>query len=171
MGRPAGPPTDDPAGVAIDDESDIDEPRPGRDVGEVRHPQHVRRWREEPTVDVIARARRRHVCWTCAPACPDHSCQAHLTHQPRDCAAGDLKALPHHRQSLADRLEPIGIAMIAHGREHRLNGRSSSAWAKYANDEYENAHSRAPMVTPLGLHAVLASRNAQCEFTRWFQKD
>lgn len=33
MGRPAGPPTDDPPGVGIDDEGDIGEPRPGRDVG------------------------------------------------------------------------------------------------------------------------------------------
>jgi hypothetical protein len=45
MRRSTRSPTDDPPGVGIDDESDVDEPRPGRDVGKVRHPQHVRRWR------------------------------------------------------------------------------------------------------------------------------
>ena len=35
MSCPAGPPTDDPPGIGIDDECDVDEPRPGRDVGEV----------------------------------------------------------------------------------------------------------------------------------------
>ena len=38
---PAGPPSDDPASVGVDDEGDVDEPRPGRDVGKVRHPRHV----------------------------------------------------------------------------------------------------------------------------------
>lgn len=32
---PAGAPANDPAGVCVDDEGDVDEPRPGRDVGEV----------------------------------------------------------------------------------------------------------------------------------------
>ena len=35
MSRPAGPPTHDPPGVGVDDESYVDEPRPGGDVGEV----------------------------------------------------------------------------------------------------------------------------------------
>ena len=35
MSRPAGPPTHDPPSIGIDDEGDIDEPRPGRDAGEV----------------------------------------------------------------------------------------------------------------------------------------
>ena len=59
MGRPAGPPAYYPPSIGIDDEGDIDEPRLDRDVGEVRHPQHVRRWREKLAVDVIKRARRR----------------------------------------------------------------------------------------------------------------
>lgn len=61
MGRPAGPPTDDPPGVCIDDEGDVHEPRPGRDVGKVRHQQHVQRWRVEPAIDVIEWARREFV--------------------------------------------------------------------------------------------------------------
>ena len=56
MGRPAGPPANDAPSIGIDDEGEIDEPRPGRDAGEVRHPQHVRRWRGELAVDVIKRA-------------------------------------------------------------------------------------------------------------------
>jgi hypothetical protein len=37
------------------------------------------------------------------------------------------------RQSAADRLDPIGIAVIVNESDHRQNGRSSSACAKYAN--------------------------------------
>src|SRR5690606_5559532 len=59
MRRPAGPPANDPPGISVDDEGDVDEPRPGRDISEVRHPEPVRRWRMELAVDVIERARRR----------------------------------------------------------------------------------------------------------------
>ena len=97
MGRPAGPPADDPPSIGIDDEGDVDEPRPGRDRGEVRHPEPVRRWRVELAVDVIERARRCLVAdgrayWLA----PDHPCQTHLAHQPSDRTAGDGHALPHH---------------------------------------------------------------------------
>jgi hypothetical protein len=34
------------------------------------------------------------------------------------------------RQYLADRLDPVRLAVIVDERDHRLNGRSSSAWAK-----------------------------------------
>jgi hypothetical protein len=34
------------------------------------------------------------------------------------------------RQDLADRLDPIRLAMIVDERDHGLNRRSSSAWAK-----------------------------------------
>src|SRR3954469_3691099 len=37
------------------------------------------------------------------------------------------------RQHLADRLDPVGIAVLVDERLHRLNGRSSSAIAKYAD--------------------------------------
>src|SRR3546814_13733331 len=36
------------------------------------------------------------------------------------------------RQNPADRLDPIIIPMLINETDHRLNGRSSSAWAKYA---------------------------------------
>ena len=94
---PAGTPSDDSAGVGVDDEGDVDEPCPGRDIGEVRHPKPVRRWREELAVDVIARARCRLVAdGRTHRLAPDHACQAHLMHQPFDGATGDHEALPHH---------------------------------------------------------------------------
>ena len=51
---PASSPADYPAGVSVDDKGDVDKRRPGRDVGEVRHPQHVRRGGVELAIDVIA---------------------------------------------------------------------------------------------------------------------
>ena len=35
MSRPAGPPANDPPSIGVDDEGDVDEPCPGRDVSEV----------------------------------------------------------------------------------------------------------------------------------------
>lgn len=47
-------------------------------------------------------------------------------------ALGDMVAVGRRgdRQHLADRLDPMRLAVIADERDHRLNGRSSSAWAK-----------------------------------------
>ena len=56
MGASAGSPTDDVAGINVDDESNIDKACSRRDVSEVRHPQPVGCWRMELTVDVIKRA-------------------------------------------------------------------------------------------------------------------
>src|SRR3546814_7435239 len=73
------------------------EPRRGRDIGEVRYPKHVPRWRVEPAVDVIGRARCRLVAdGRTHRLASDHACQAHLAHQPFNRTAGDLKAFPHH---------------------------------------------------------------------------
>jgi hypothetical protein len=76
MGRPADPPANDIAGVDVDHEGDIDEPRPGRDVSEVRDPQHVRRRCMELAVDLIERARCRLVADRGAHRlAPDHPLQ------------------------------------------------------------------------------------------------
>ena len=94
---PAGTPSDDPAGIGVDDEGDIDEPCLSRDVGEVRRPQHVRRWGVELPVDVIARARRRFIAGGRAHRlAADYPCQAHLAHQPFHGTTGNHEALPHH---------------------------------------------------------------------------
>src|SRR3546814_17921309 len=60
-------------------------------------PKHVPRWRVEPAVDVIGRARCRLVAdGRTHRLASDHACQAHLAHQPFHRTAGDLKAFPHH---------------------------------------------------------------------------
>ena len=93
--RPRHAPADDAPGVGVDDEGDVDEARPGRDVGEVRDPQRVRPRRLELPVDVVERARRGLVADRGpAPACRGSTpCRAHCPHQPRHRAAGHLDAL------------------------------------------------------------------------------
>ena len=70
MRRPAHPPADDPAGIGVDDEGHVDEAGPGRDIGEVGDPEHVRRRGMELAVHVIERAWCGLVAapW-CGPAC------------------------------------------------------------------------------------------------------
>jgi hypothetical protein len=50
-------------------------------------------------------------------------------------APGDMGAVRRRgdRQHLADRLDPVGPAMVVDEGDHRFSGRSSSAWAKYAD--------------------------------------
>src|SRR5213593_1049609 len=57
MRRPAVSPDEDPPSIGIDDEGDIDVPRPGRDLYKVRYPQHVRRLRMGRPPDLIGLAR------------------------------------------------------------------------------------------------------------------
>jgi hypothetical protein len=185
MRRPADSPANDIAGVNVDDERDIDEPAPGRDIGKVRDPQPVGCRCMELTVDVIQRARCSLVTesgtyWLAA----DDPLQAHIAHQPLDGAAGNVEPFAHHlspdladavnrevlgehssylglegniaprprrqaqwilslrdmlmisgwgdRQNVADRLDPMKLPVIIDKRDHRLNGRPSSACAKYA---------------------------------------
>ena len=47
-------------------------------------------------------------------------------------ALGDMVVVGRwgDRQHLADRLDPVDLAVIVYECDHRLNGRSSSAWAK-----------------------------------------
>ena len=88
--RSADPPAHDVAGIDVDHEGDVDEPRPGRDVGKVRDPQHVRCRRMELSVDLVERARRRLV----ADGRPhrlvaDYALQAEIAHEPFHRASGD----------------------------------------------------------------------------------
>src|SRR5512134_2489332 len=69
------------------------ETRPGRDVGEIGHPQPIGRWRLEVAVHPVERARGGLV----ADRRPhgfaaDHALQIHGLHQPRYRAAGDVEA-------------------------------------------------------------------------------
>jgi hypothetical protein len=95
--RPTGAPADDAAGVDIDDEGYIDEPRPGAHVSEVGHPQHVRRRRMENPVHMIQRAWRRLVLKRGAHRhATDDALQTHPAHQPLHRATGDFEAFTHH---------------------------------------------------------------------------
>ena len=162
----------------VDHKGDIDDASPRRDVGEIGHPQDVRRRRLELAVDAIQRARNGLVLKGRADRlAPNDALQSHGFHQAGDGAARHILALPlqlppdlarpvdmevllehpahlalQHavkprpqltgidplggvvmigrwgdRQNLADRLDPMRLAMIVDKRDHRLNGRSSSA--------------------------------------------
>src|SRR5215207_4559362 len=93
MGRSTDPPTYDPSRVGIDHKGDVNEAGPGRDVGEVRDPQHVRPRCSELAVHVIQRAR----CGLIADRrahrlAPDHPLQAHGLHQTLYGAARNIEA-------------------------------------------------------------------------------
>ena len=59
MSRSARPPTDNAAGEGINDEGHVNKALPGRDIGEIRQPQHVRRWGLEVAIDAVERTRAR----------------------------------------------------------------------------------------------------------------
>jgi hypothetical protein len=58
VGGAADAPADDPPGVGVDHKGDVDEARPGGDVGEIRQPQPVGRRRVELAVHMVERAWR-----------------------------------------------------------------------------------------------------------------
>ncbi len=94
MRRPAHSPTDDAAGIGIDDEGHIDEALPCGNKGEVGEPQHIRPRDPELPVDVIARTRRGLVGNRGAHAlAPVHALQVHTAHQPLHSTAGDREPL------------------------------------------------------------------------------
>ena len=181
--RPAGPPADDPPGVGVDDEGDIDEAGPGRHIRKIGQPQTVRRGSVELPVHAIQRTGGRLVADRCPQRlAPDGSPKTHVPHQPGDRASSSAEAFPPQltpdlahaidaevllehapdldlqisvaadpvgqaggigapggmgvigrrgdRQNSADRLDPVGLAMIVGEGDHGLNRRSSSAWAK-----------------------------------------
>ena len=81
--RPADPPADDAARIGINDEGHIDEPCPGRDVGEVADSEDVWRGSLELTVHLVQRTRgclirngRMH------GFAPDNALKAHVFHEP-----------------------------------------------------------------------------------------
>src|SRR3954452_13803018 len=93
--RPAHPPADDATGIGIDHEGHVDEARPGRHVGEVRDPEHVRARRLELPVDAIEWARRGLVADRGPHRLAPHGpLQAHGPHQPRHRAARHPDPLP-----------------------------------------------------------------------------
>src|SRR3954469_18946526 len=95
VSAPRNSPADDAPGVSIDHEGHVDEARPGRDVGEVGDPEHVRARRLELPVDAIEWARRGLVADRGPHRLAPHGpLQAHGPHQARHRAAGDPDSLP-----------------------------------------------------------------------------
>src|SRR5262245_46061709 len=93
--RAGDAPADDAARKHIDDESHVDEPRPGRDVGEIGDPELIRPNGGELALDQICRIFRlvaadggSALAPTHGPSRPDRS------HQSFDATAGDGDALP-----------------------------------------------------------------------------
>jgi hypothetical protein len=93
MCRSRNTPADDAPSEGIDDKGDVDEARPGRDVGEVRDPQCVRPRCLELPVHMVQRARRRLVADRCPdrPA-TDNTLQTHRSHQAPHSATGNFPA-------------------------------------------------------------------------------
>ena len=89
---PAGPPTDDPPGVSVDDEGDIDEAGPGRDIGKVGQPQAVWSGSAELSVHVIQRTESRLVADRCLQRfAPNRPPKAHIPHHRATVQRAALK--------------------------------------------------------------------------------
>jgi hypothetical protein len=120
------PPTHDHSGEDVEDEGDINDARPGRDVGEVGHPQLVRGRGSEVTIDQIRRSSILRIADRGSDTlASQRALPAVLCHQPLDRAPGDVVALaaqtqPHlagtesgHEPLLAsgpDKFDDLGIA-------------------------------------------------------------
>lgn len=102
----ADPPAEDPAGTGIDDERDIDPPRPRRDVRDVGHPQPVRHQRCKTATDKVQRplggrisdGRALHLATTCP-------FQSRTTHEPLDRAT-------RHEDAFAVELQPDLASLV-----------------------------------------------------------
>jgi hypothetical protein len=106
MRRSAGPPADDPPRVGVDDEGDIDEAGPGRDMGKIGQPQTVRRGSVELSVHMIQRTGGRLVADRRAQRlAPDRSPKADIPHQPGDGAACGGEAFPPLPPDLAHAID------------------------------------------------------------------
>ena len=91
----ADPPANDTPGECIDDKRHIHKALPGRDIGEVGDPEHIRRRRPELAVDAVQWAG----CRPVADRRPDrlaadHALQADDPHQPLHRAAGNSASFP-----------------------------------------------------------------------------
>src|SRR5271170_7409081 len=110
-------PAHDPAAEGVEHDREIQESRPGRDVGDVSHPQAIRSGCDEVTIDQIGR-------WTCMavthcggyPLAPAHTDQACRVHQPRYALAPHLDALS--LEFGVDARRAIGPARVLMNRSH-----------------------------------------------------
>ena len=85
---PRHPPADDAPGIGVDDEGDVDEARPGGDVGEVGDPEPVRRRNPELAVHPVERTGSRLVADRGSHGFSSNNpLQTHLAHQAGDRAS------------------------------------------------------------------------------------
>src|SRR5207248_1976089 len=102
----ARPPADDLAGEHIDREGDVDGTRPGSDIGEIRHPQPVRRTGSELSVHQVHGPHPVLVTDCGAHGLATHRPgQAQPAHQP-------FHPAPTHRDTLAVQLAPDFVGTI-----------------------------------------------------------
>src|SRR3954463_12642884 len=93
--RAGDTPADNTPRKDVDDEGDIDETGPRRDVGKVGHPQGVRTQRFELPIDAIEGTRGGRIADRGAdPFAPHHAPQAHRPHQACYGAASDRNPFP-----------------------------------------------------------------------------
>src|SRR3954469_16570790 len=90
VSRAGDAPADDTPRKDVDNEGDIDETGPCRDVGKVGHPQGVRTRRFELPIDAIERTRGRRIAdYGPHRLAPHDAAQAHCPHQARHGAASN----------------------------------------------------------------------------------
>jgi hypothetical protein len=108
-------PADDHAGVHVDDERHIAKARPGRDIGQVRHPEPVRLRSPEVAVDEIGRTfglgigDRRALLRS-----PDDACESEVPHEAPDMVTADVdvladKGLPELSHSVDRAVALVGL--------------------------------------------------------------
>ena len=91
----ADAPSDDVTGEHIDDEGNVHEALPGRDIREVADPELIWVLSHELPIDPVQRARRRRIAARRADGPPAPGAgQAFGAHQPLDRTAGRLDAFP-----------------------------------------------------------------------------
>jgi hypothetical protein len=95
VSRAGDTPADDAPRKGIDDEGDIDETDPRRDVGKIGHPQSVRTRHFELPIDAIERTRGGRIADRGPhPLAPHDALQAHRPHQAGYGAASDRGPFP-----------------------------------------------------------------------------
>ena len=115
-------PADDPAAEHIEDNRQVQEARPCRNVGDIGHPKHIRCIGREPTVDQIRRLTPTitHRCDRKLAAADTSN--AGGAHEPRNTVLADPHAV-RHKLGMDPRCT-IGSARHRVDRTHRLGQRS-----------------------------------------------
>ena len=111
-------PADNAAAVDVDDEGEEQQPFPAAQIGEVRHPEAVRRQRGEVAPHQVRPPRRARIRDRCPPRppAPLGAPDPVRAHQPLDAIAADLDTLALELKPGS----PVAVAVIV-GRVHGLD--------------------------------------------------